>query len=93
MSWLETTGGRQFAAVRGECNECERLWLARDVAQLDSDTVHLAVAQRRLTTHMQDVLHMDPPPSYRYVADRPWALPDGFTTLPPLPSSVIAGTP
>jgi len=94
VSWLAMSNGdRQHATVRGQCQECEALWLARDTAQIDSRTERLALATRRLITHMQDVIHMDPPPARDhflpddYDPERPFG---GLTRRPPLHSSVVA---
>lgn len=87
MSWRETAEGVALAVVRGACPECEALWLVRDVALIDSVPGRLAQAQRALTAHMADVLHTDPPPA------RPAGPAPVVFLRPPLPSSVLAGTP
>ncbi len=87
MSWLETADGRQHAAVRGACPQCEALWLVRDVALIDSGAGRLAKATRALMTHMGDVLHTDPP------AARPGDPPPVVFLRPPLPNSVLTVSP
>ena len=93
MTWLETTEGRQFAAVRGQCDECKRLQVSFDAALFGSRRDR-RIAQGELIDHMRDVVHMDPPrarDSYTsdYNPDRPW----GPAGRPPLPSSVLVGIP
>ena len=76
MSWLETADGtRQHAAVIGQCDECARLQLEWDLARFDPQKLRLRIAQRHLTAHMNEVLHVEPPDAGETDPTHPSALP------------------
>ena len=61
MSWIEHGDGVQLIVRRGECLECDQLYGGRDLAVCLADTVELVSEQRRITTHMAAVYHLDAP--------------------------------
>ena len=92
MSWLETAESRQFAVVRGRCDECQRLQVPCDAALFGSQRER-RTAQGELIDHLRDVVHTDPPRarnSYTcdHDPDRPWG-----PARPPLPNNPTAGAP